>query len=569
MSETISIAVVTDIHHGRRDETKVGDRALALLSRVVQDVNEWQPDAFIDLGDRITDGGREDDLSGMRRVASLMSQIEVPRTHLLGNHDVKDLSRNEWEDALGTPMSSHVRTAKGWTLIYWQADCHYNRGNLMLPDEDLRWLREAVESATYPAVLFSHVPIGGGSQTGNYYFSDRPEGRAEYHNGVAARRIVTESNSVVLAVAGHTHWNTLQTVDGVHFVTIQSLTESYTTGSAPAGSWCRLELGEKMRIDVVGLDPIALELTPRSEGFHADIRPAHRRVPPMSLSYEAVDFGRGACSSSEQSNALVNHSNGEIPQDLKGILLDLDGVVYRGDELLPGAKQLFSLSREINVRIVAVTNHSGHRAHRIAEKLYDLGIVMPPERIVTSGWVAARHISSLNPSASIFLVGDESLEQEMAGFGLKFEGSPDFVVVGFCYTISRALLEEAVNHLLGGARLVATNRDRLLPTPRGLIPECGPLVAYLESASGQSAMVVGKPYPQIMDAAFARLLAEPKYTMIVGDNPETDIAAGKTAGITTVLIDSDRSRSDSNADLVFRDLRELNSALEASLVSER
>ena len=190
--------------------------------------------------------------------------------HLFGNHDIKNLTIQESEAILGTQLQHRSININGWHLIFWYADCSYTRkiGNLTLSASDLAWLEADLRQTTLPTVLFSHVPLSDGSMVGNYYFEMNPRSRAGYHNAHLARAIIEKSARVVMAVAGHVHWNSLNTIDGIHYLTIQSLTETFTTPPHPAAAWAQLELEQQANMRVLGRDPLALTLALKNPGDH-------------------------------------------------------------------------------------------------------------------------------------------------------------------------------------------------------------------------------------------------------------------------------------------------------------
>lgn len=222
--------------------------------------------------------------------------------------------------------------------------------------------------------------------------------------------------------------------------------------------------------------------------------------------------------------------------DVSGLLLDLDGVIYRGAELLQGAVEFIEFLHRSGRPFVALTNHSGRRAVDYAAKLATLGIELPAERIVTSGWAAARYLAVSHPGAGVYVVGTPALEEELLAQGCQLVSRPDFVVAGFLPHIEHEQLLRGTRHLLRGAGLLATNPDPLLPVAGGFIPECGPVTAFLESAGSCRATVIGKPNPWIVGLALERLGLPRERCLIVGDTLATDIAAGTRSGIRTALM---------------------------------
>lgn len=556
---SVKLAAIADIHYGRDDETKCGTRALELLDAALGEIDAFAPELLVDLGDRITDESPGEDRLLSAEVAKRFKRCSIPRVHLLGNHDIEFLDVGEQERELECPLESHSRHIGGRQLVFWRADPTYRRGNLRIPEADLQWLERELSTASYPAVVFTHVPMDGGSMHGNYYFDRNPDGRANHYNVEAARRIITDSDCVVLAVAGHAHWNRLNTVDGVHFVTIQSLTERFTTYPEASGAWAEIEIGDTIRIDVHGRDPIRFVLPIRERGRHWEVRP-----PSGSPGASAGADGGTEQPPSGQSGASAGANSGanDVPAvsvsswnwKAHGVILDLDGVVYSGSRLLPGANDFLSELRARQIRVVALTNHTGHRAREVSKKLGTMGFDLPSECVLTAGWATANYLANASPGATVFVIGDPALVSELKEAGLVAvgSGSPvdscDYVVAGYCTEFSRREMEAATARLLAGAQLIGTNPDRLLPTPAGFIPEAGPLISFLEEASGREATIIGKPSRHIVDLALSRLEVAASDAVIVGDNPETDIVAAENAGIASVLIVGNHSECTGRSD---------------------
>lgn len=261
----IRIAVVADIHHGADHMTKLGSTALPLLAEFRRFVAEARPDAVVDLGDRISDRDREHDLVLEREVAEAFRPIAVPRFHLCGNHDRDYLDVADNEAVLGQDLGNSVVDIGGWRLVLWRADSRIRRPardgvqGFVLAESDLLWLAGVVRQADRPLAILSHVPISGHAQTGNYYFERNPAA-STYPGAERARAVLRMARVPVVCIAGHVHWNTLAVVDGIPHITLQSLTESFTTHPGPAGAWALLELDDAIGWQVFGNDPFAQRL---------------------------------------------------------------------------------------------------------------------------------------------------------------------------------------------------------------------------------------------------------------------------------------------------------------------
>lgn len=258
------IAIVTDIHHGAPSLTKRGDRALDLLTDFVDWANAEAPDLVLDLGDRISDVDAETDARLAREVAEVFTGLACPRRHVCGNHDLEHLDVADNARLLGADLGSELLDLGDWQLALWRTDARIRRDGRLgfdCPEADLLWLSQMAQGAEKPTLVAGHVPISGHGQIGNYYF-ERNAGLSTYPQAARARAMLAQARVPILCIAGHVHWNTVTTVDGIVHLTQQSLTESFTTAGEPAAAWGMLDLDATVRWQVHGHDPIDLRLTP-------------------------------------------------------------------------------------------------------------------------------------------------------------------------------------------------------------------------------------------------------------------------------------------------------------------
>jgi Icc protein len=261
----IRLAVVADIHHGRDSVTKKGSAALGLLDRFIAQANGGGFDAAIELGDRISDEDAESDRALQRAVAERFARLAIPRHHVTGNHDCAELSLGENAALLDAPLDSRSVAIGGLRIAFWQPDVSLTpaRG-FHLAAGDLGELEALLGRDDRPTLLVSHVPLSGHAQTGNYYFERNP-GHATYAEIEAIRRVIAAAPAPVVALAGHVHWNTLTTVDGTPHITLQSLTEAFTTGE-PSGCTAVLEIDrDTLRWTVTGGEPFTAALPWRAQ----------------------------------------------------------------------------------------------------------------------------------------------------------------------------------------------------------------------------------------------------------------------------------------------------------------
>jgi NagD protein len=253
-----------------------------------------------------------------------------------------------------------------------------------------------------------------------------------------------------------------------------------------------------------------------------------------------------------------------------GYLIDMDGVLYRGAELIPGADDFVVGLRKRGVPFLLLTNNSQRTRRDVAAKLARMGIDVEEEHVFTSALATARFLARQKPGGTAFVIGEGGLLTALHENGYAVvDHEPDYVVVGEGRTFNLELVEAAVRMILGGAKLVATNLDPSCPTPGGPRPGCGALAATLEIAAGVKAFSVGKPSPVMMRAARKELGLTTDETTILGDTMETDILGGVQLGFHTVLVLSGGTREEDLRRYAYRPEVVVGSLAEFSALLER
>ncbi len=226
-----------------------------------------------------------------------------------------------------------------------------------------------------------------------------------------------------------------------------------------------------------------------------------------------------------------------------GYLIDMDGVIYRGGHLIPGAQRFIHELRTGDVPFLFLTNNSQRTRRDVATKLQRLGIEADEEHVFTCAMATARFLARQKPGGTAYVIGEGGLLTALHQNGYAIvDRDPDYVVVGEGRTFNFEIAEAALAMLLGGAKLVATNPDPNCPTHAGLRPGCGAVVAMLEAASGVRAFSIGKPNPIMMRAARKELGLASEETIVIGDTMETDILGGVQLGYKTILVFSGGTR---------------------------
>jgi len=229
-----------------------------------------------------------------------------------------------------------------------------------------------------------------------------------------------------------------------------------------------------------------------------------------------------------------------------GFLIDMDGVMYRGSQLIPGADRFIRELLDREIPFLFLTNNSQRTRRDVAVKLGRMGIDVTEEHIFTCAMATARFLAQQKPNGTAYVIGEGGLLHALHRNGYSVvDHDPDYVVVGEGRAFNCEMIETAVRLIEGGAKLIATNPDPNCPTTQGIRPGCGAIVAMLEAATGRKALSVGKPSPVMMRMARKQLGLTSAQTTIIGDTMETDILGGVQMGYRTILVLSGgTSRSD-------------------------
>jgi HAD superfamily hydrolase (TIGR01457 family) len=231
-----------------------------------------------------------------------------------------------------------------------------------------------------------------------------------------------------------------------------------------------------------------------------------------------------------------------IPSHIKALILDMDGVVWRGDAPIGDLAATFRRIQERGLKFVFATNNSTKTSEQYVAKLNGFGVDVEPWQVVTSSQAAARAMAQSYPRGTRALViGEDGLRipLEQAEFEIvSVENAPqaEVVVMGMDRGVSFEKLAEATLLIRKGVRFYATNMDKTFPTPRGEIPGAGAWISVITTATNVEPIVAGKPFPFLMELSLERLGSLKEETLVVGDRLETDIAAGQAVGCPTALV---------------------------------
>ena len=239
--------------------------------------------------------------------------------------------------------------------------------------------------------------------------------------------------------------------------------------------------------------------------------------------------------------------------DQYGFLIDMDGVIYSGGQLIPGAVDFIGALLDQDRPFMFLTNNSQRTRRDIMTRLNRLSISVSEKHIFTCADATATYLARQKPGGTAYVIGEGGLLTALHEQGFSVvDKDPDFVVIGECRTFNAEMMEAALNLLIGGAKFIATNLDQNCPTSDGMRPGCGALVSMLERASGKKAFSVGKPSPVMMRGARKELSLDAKRTVMIGDTMSTDILGGHQLGYYTILVLSGTTRSEDLATYSYR-----------------
>ncbi len=227
----------------------------------------------------------------------------------------------------------------------------------------------------------------------------------------------------------------------------------------------------------------------------------------------------------------------EPPPRFKNYLMDMDGVLVRGRTAIEGAAGFIARLNADGIPYLVLTNNPLYTTRDLAYRLQAAGLEVPDHRIFTSAMALARFVHTQRPGGTAFAIGESGLTNALYEVGyILTDHNPDYAILGETHGYNIEQITKAIRLITAGARFVATNPDPSGPTERGLVPACGAMAALIEKATGVAPFFVGKPNPLMMRTALNYLGAHSEETVMIGDRMDTDIVAGVSSGLNTVLV---------------------------------
>jgi NagD protein len=223
---------------------------------------------------------------------------------------------------------------------------------------------------------------------------------------------------------------------------------------------------------------------------------------------------------------------------MKNFLIDMDGVLVEGKTIIPGADEFINKLLEQKRKFLLLTNNPVYTPRDLAHRLQETGLQIKEKQIFTSALATAAFLQRQRPNGKAFVLGESGLTQAIHDIGyIITDINPDYVVLGETLAYNFQMIKKAIRLIHNeGARFIATNPDSSGPSEGGLVPACGAMAALIEKASGVAPLFIGKPNALMMRTALNYLNVHSENTIMVGDRMDTDIIAGVTSGMETILV---------------------------------
>ena len=230
-------------------------------------------------------------------------------------------------------------------------------------------------------------------------------------------------------------------------------------------------------------------------------------------------------------------AEGRVPVEAEAYLMDMDGVLVRGAQVIPGAEEFITRLRSRGKPFLILTNNSLYTPRDLQSRLAHAGLDVPAEALYTAALATAQFLHRQCPGGKAYVIGEAGLTTALHDVDYVLtEQDPDYVVLGETHSYSFQRLTQAIRLVASGARFIATNPDVVGPAEEGLVPATGAVAALISEATGVRPYFVGKPNPLMMRSALRQLGAHSETAVMIGDRMDTDIIAGTEAGMRTVLV---------------------------------
>jgi 3',5'-cyclic-AMP phosphodiesterase len=259
----VRFATLTDVHYGPDAGAKYGSKADGLLDVFAKAAADYNFDLVVDIGDRVTAHDHDEAAANMRSVKDKYNKVAAPLEGVNGNHDLLHLTPGENAEIMGFPGTSHSRDVNGYHFVFWNPPMDLSSSGLHMSQEELDWLENDLAATDKPTIVFSHVPLDNDA-------ADNKSGRAAsksdrlyffYPEAPKVRDIMEQSGKVILAMAGHRHTNRYREMNGIHYITQQSLVQAYDKHyRKPHRAWSIIDIDDdEITVRLKGRAPMRLQ----------------------------------------------------------------------------------------------------------------------------------------------------------------------------------------------------------------------------------------------------------------------------------------------------------------------
>ncbi len=226
------------------------------------------------------------------------------------------------------------------------------------------------------------------------------------------------------------------------------------------------------------------------------------------------------------------------PDHIQALILDMDGVIWRGDEPIGDLHSIFDQVSRKGWKVVFATNNGSRTIAQYVELLAFFGVTVEPWQVVSSATASIEYLCAKYPHGGpVYIIGEQGIWEACAEHGFYLSESQALsVIVGIDRTLTYDKLKIATLLIHSGSDFIGTNPDKTFPTPQGLVPGAGAILAAIQAATGVAPIIIGKPEPAIYQIALQRLNLAAENVLVVGDRPETDIAGAQMIGCRTALV---------------------------------
>jgi HAD superfamily hydrolase (TIGR01457 family) len=258
--------------------------------------------------------------------------------------------------------------------------------------------------------------------------------------------------------------------------------------------------------------------------------------------------------------------------NFRSLVIDIDGVLWKGQEALPGVPEFFDFLRRRAIPFIIASNNSARPASDIIERLALMNVRADPSEVLTSAEATAKYLPRLIRQGSrVYVVGGQGINDALrrAGFGLV-DRNADAVVVGIDPDLTYEKLKRATFEIRRGAKFIGTNADKTYPTDEGIVPGAGAILAAIQTATDVVPIIIGKPERAMFDIAVEQMQADPATCAMLGDRLDTDIQGARNAGLLSILVMTGITTHDTleqsqiKPDFIFENLDSLRAAWLAS-----